>query len=70
MLGAPDRGAHRRVAGARQVQDGANTLLHQDVPLAYGAAFGPDIDDVAAWESACIQAIDGRTEQPPTTPSN
>jgi len=35
------------------------TLLEQAVSLSYGAAFGPDIDDVGHWQELCINVIDG-----------
>jgi hypothetical protein len=38
-------------------------VLDQEVTLAYGARFGPDVDDVADWEIRCVQAVDG----PPNT---
>jgi hypothetical protein len=34
-------------------------LLSNEVTLAYGAQFGPDVDDVADWEIRCVQAVDG-----------
>lgn len=34
-------------------------LLSEEVTLSYGAAFGPDVDDVADWEVRCVQAVDG-----------
>lgn len=33
-------------------------LLHQDVHLAWGALFGPDVDDVARWQDKSLIAID------------
>lgn len=33
-------------------------LLLKEVTLAYGAAFGPDVDDVADWEQWCVEAVD------------
>ncbi len=33
-------------------------LLEREVTLAYGAQFGPDVDDVADWEEWCIQTVD------------
>ena len=35
------------------------TLLEQAVSLSYGAAFGPDIDDVSHWQQLSIDVIDG-----------
>ena len=33
-------------------------LLQQDVGLAYGAKFGPDIDDVEKWQSISVAVVD------------
>jgi hypothetical protein len=33
-------------------------LLDQLVGLSYGALFGPDTDDVASWQTICIDLID------------
>lgn len=38
--------------------DGAR-LLDEPVTLAYGAQFGPDIDDVADWQARCTEVVDG-----------
>lgn len=35
-----------------------NTLLGKDVPLHYGAIFGPDIDDVTNWKALAIRVVD------------
>ena len=35
------------------------TLLSDEVTLAYGARFGPDVDDVTDWQERCVQAVDG-----------
>ena len=35
------------------------TLLSNEVTLSYGAAWGPDVDDVADWQERCVQAVDG-----------
>ena len=34
-------------------------ILREEVGLSYQAIFGPDVDDVALWQTMCIQAIDG-----------
>lgn len=34
-------------------------LLSNEVTLAYGAAWGPDVDDVLDWQERCVQAVDG-----------
>lgn len=36
-------------------------LLSQEVTLSYGAAFGPDVDDVADWEERCVNAVDNQS---------
>lgn len=46
--------------GQLTVKDGETVLLDKEVGLAYGAVFGPDVDDVSAWQDACIEAVDGR----------
>jgi hypothetical protein len=38
-------------------------LLDQEVNLSYGALFGPDVDDVALWESICVELIDNQHVQ-------
>jgi len=32
-------------------------LLNQDVGLMYGAQFGPDVEDVAKWQSICTAVV-------------
>jgi hypothetical protein len=45
--------------GTLQVADADGALIHEeDVGLAYGAPFGPDVDDVAAWQDRCVEVID------------
>ena len=34
-------------------------ILDSVVTLAYGAMFGPDMDDVATWQDMSLNAIDG-----------
>lgn len=34
------------------------TILEQQVGLSYGAIFGPDVSDVAAWQVMSLDAID------------
>lgn len=41
-------------------EDTDETLLSKEVPLAYGARFGPDVDDVEQWKVASEAAVDGR----------
>lgn len=42
-----------------RVEDG-KVLLNKDVPVSYGAIFGPDVADLYDWEEQCIGAIDGQ----------
>ena len=42
-----------------RVGDG-EVILSREVGLAYGAMFGPDIDDLHYWEQTCIEAIDAQ----------
>ena len=45
--------------GQLKVTDNAGkVLLDETVDLAFGASFGPDVDDVQAWENMCIEAVD------------
>jgi hypothetical protein len=46
--------------GQLRVRDKATgaVILDKEVSLSYGAAFGPDVDDVMDWEDACIMAVD------------
>lgn len=44
--------------GRLTVKDGDKVLLDKEVPLAYGAAFGPDVDDVLAWQQDCMAVVD------------
>lgn len=48
--------------GLLKVQDTQEnrTLLEEHVSLAYGAQFGPDIDDVRTWEDKCVEIVDGK----------
>ena len=36
------------------------TLLDREVGLSYGAMFGPDMMDVADWQTMIIEAVDGK----------
>lgn len=38
--------------------DGDKELLREKVGLSYGAVFGPDVADVNAWQSWCMEFID------------
>ncbi len=36
-----------------------DVILSRDrMPLAYGARFGPDVDDVAEWQAIALEAVD------------
>jgi hypothetical protein len=37
---------------------GGEQLLERPVSLAYGAPFGPDVDDVADWQDWTLEVID------------
>jgi hypothetical protein len=37
-------------------------ILDQQVGLAYDAIFGPDVDDLAAWEGAILGSIDRQAD--------
>lgn len=43
--------------------DNSKKLLSEQVGLAYGAAFGPDIDDVSTWQERVISFIDNELPQ-------
>jgi hypothetical protein len=36
-------------------------IFEEPVALSYGAAFGPDVDDVDEWREIVLNAIDART---------
>lgn len=40
------------------VTEGERKLHEEQVPLAYGARFGPDMDDVAEWQEITIAHVD------------
>ena len=46
--------------GSLKVYDSGTyeVLLEQDVGLLYGAQFGPDVEDVAKWQSICTAVVD------------
>ncbi len=44
--------------GVLRITKGSETLLEKEVSLAYGAAFGPDIDDVMQWQNDCLDFVD------------
>lgn len=41
------------------VQDNHKELFSKRVPLMYGAAFGPDVENVAEWQEMGVQFVDG-----------
>jgi hypothetical protein len=47
-----------RAADGREIYD-------RTVHLAYGARFGPDVDDVAQWQERAIRVIDNYKETNP-----
>jgi hypothetical protein len=59
------RGRVERVSGYRgrlivtRVAD-EEVLLDEEVGLAYGAKFGPDMDDVMDWQKKTIAAVDNQ----------
>ena len=40
------------------IREGENELLRDTVSLAYGAVFGPDVDDVMTWQNRAIEFVD------------
>jgi hypothetical protein len=41
-------------------QETDEDIYTRPVSLAYGAQFGPDVDDVRLWQELCVEAIDNR----------
>lgn len=41
--------------------DTDEVIYQQNVGIAYDAAFGPDVDDVEAWQQIALNAIDKET---------
>lgn len=41
-----------------KVVDSGEELVNETVPLAYGAPFGPDVEDVCEWQGVALEAID------------
>lgn len=64
--------AVRRLAeyrGQFTIHDGDKLLHRERVGLAYGAIFGPDVDDVREWQEIALKVVDGlkaRGKKPPT----
>jgi hypothetical protein len=50
------------------ILDGTALTHRQKVTLMYGALFGPDVDDVAAWQEIATTVVDGLKE-PPEAPT-
>lgn len=51
-----------RLAGYRgelTIHQGEKLIHKEAVGLAYGAVFGPDIEDVATWQEMAIKVVDG-----------
>jgi len=48
-------GAH---TATLKVMDGDNILYQQNVALAYGAQFGPDVGDIAEWQEIAADTVD------------
>ena len=40
------------------VSDNKDVILRENVSLAYGAVFGPDISDVVLWQDKCVDVVD------------
>lgn len=38
----------------------SSVLLEEEVPLAYGAKFGPDMEDIIQWQNKVVDLIDGK----------
>lgn len=48
--------------GTLSISDDDKELISCVVPLAYGALFGPDVDDVNDWQERCVKWIDTRSK--------
>lgn len=44
--------------GVLKIVEGTKTLLERQVSMTYSPVFGPDVSDVAEWESQAIEFID------------
>jgi len=64
--------AVRRLAeyrGKLTIREGDKLIHHQEVGLAYGAIFGPDVDNIREWQEIALKVVDGlkvRGKKPPT----
>lgn len=54
----PTENSHIAVLTTVHVESG-EVLLSEEVPLTFGAIFGPDVADVAEWQAKSIDVIDG-----------
>ncbi len=45
--------------GTLKIEQGNAVLFEQAVTLSFGAVFGPDVSDLAAWQETCIEFVDG-----------
>jgi hypothetical protein len=50
--------------GELTILDGTAMIHRQEVALMYGALFGPDVDDVAAWQDIATEVVDGAKHLP------
>lgn len=48
--------------GQLTLADGDALLYSQPVVLAYGAVFGPDVDDVRQWQDIATRIVDGASK--------
>lgn len=46
-------------SGMLLISEGDRVLLEEVVGLSYGAIFGPDVADIAAWQQRAVEFIDG-----------
>ena len=46
--------------GVLRIARGEEILHAEEVALAYGALFGPDVGDVADWQERAIEVVDPR----------
>ncbi|MEW6635469.1 MAG: hypothetical protein AB1425_01495 [Actinomycetota bacterium] len=46
--------------GVLKIAMGEEVLHSEEVALAYGALFGPDVDDVADWQERAVRVVDHR----------
>jgi hypothetical protein len=44
--------------GVLTIKEGAKVLLERQVSMTYSPVFGPDVSDIAEWESQAIEFID------------